>query len=84
MIEKLKIENKQYCKDTIKNSKDQKRVDANKTTNHYGSEIVTIKDKIDNEIALHKQIDDEMKSVQKQIIEKKRMANAGSAGGKRD
>ena len=85
MIEKLKIENKQYCKDTIKNSKDQKRVaDANKTTNQYGSEIVTIKDKIDNEIALHKQIDDEMKSVQKQIIEKKRMVNAGSAGGKRD
>ena len=86
MIEKLKAENKQYCKETIKNSKDQKRVaDVNKTTNQYGAEIATIKDKIDAEIALHKQIDDEMKSVQKQIIEKKRMVNAGGgSAGKRD
>jgi chromosome segregation ATPase len=55
LIEKLKAENKQYCKDTVKNSKDQKRVtDVNKTTNQCSSEIANLKDAIDNEIALHK------------------------------
>lgn len=86
MIDKLKEENKQYCKDMVKSGKDQKRVtDVKKTANQCSSEIAGIKDAIDNEIALHKQIDDEMKSVQKQILEKKRMAGAGGgAAGKRD
>lgn len=70
----------------VKNSKDQKRVtDVKKTANDCSSEIATIKERIENEIALHKQIEDEMKSVQKQIIEKKRMmAAGGGAAGKRD
>lgn len=70
----------------VKSGKDQKRVaDAKKTAGQCSTEIAGIKEAMDNEIALHKQIDEEVKSVQKQIIEKKKMAAAGGgAAGKRD
>ena len=45
------------------------------------TEISQIKDKIEKEVALHKQLDDQMKTVQKTMIEKKRMISSGSQSG---
>ena len=48
------------------------------------SEIQIIKDKIEKEMLLQKQIDDEMKTVQKQIVEKKRATGTRGTTSKSD
>ena len=82
MIEKLKDENKSYCKEMLKNNKEQKKVaEVKKALGDSYTEISQIKDKIEKEVALHKQLDDQMKTVQKTMIEKKRMISSGSQSG---
>lgn len=45
------------------------------------TEISQIKEKIEKEVALQKQLDDQMKTVQKTMIEKKRLISSGSQSG---
>ena len=59
LIEKLKDDNKQLCRDMLQHSKDQKKATTVSSTGE--SEINILKDKINNEIELQKQLEDQMK-----------------------
>ena len=70
MIEKLKDENKTLCKDMLRSNKAHR--EATKPAN-IDADIRIIKEKLNKETQIQKQLDDEMKSVQKQIVERKRV-----------
>lgn len=71
MIDKLKDENRTLCKEMLRNNKLKR--EANKQPANIDSDIKIIKDKLTKETQIQKQLDDEMKSVQKQIVERKRV-----------
>jgi small-conductance mechanosensitive channel len=79
-IDKLKEENRTFCKQMIQNSKDQKKMsEVKKNMADAQGEIRTIKEKIEKEILLQKQLEEQMKQLQKEIIEKKRSTQGVSA-----
>ena len=74
LIEKLKDENRNYCKEMLNNTKQKKQmIEVKKNMAESQSEIQSIKDKIEKEISPPKQLDLEMIDVQKNFVEKKRV-----------
>lgn len=64
LIDKLKDENRNLCKDMLNNSKQKKQmIEFKKNMAEAQGEIQAIKDKIEKEILLQKSMDDEMKDV---------------------
>ena len=64
LIDKLKEENRTLCKEMLNNSKQKKQmIEVKKNMAEAQSEIQIIKDKIEKEMLLQKQIDDEMKTI---------------------
>lgn len=73
LIDRLKDENREYCKAMLANSKNKKQMnDVKKTVMDNQAEIRQIKQRIEKEMHLQKELDDQMKHVQKEIVEKKR------------
>ena len=85
LIDRLKDENRDFCKTILANSKNKKAMnEAKRSVQDNQAEIRTIKQKIEKEMQVQKQIDEDMKHVQKEIVEKKRnitqaMASDGAA-----
>jgi NAD-specific glutamate dehydrogenase len=61
LIDKLKDENRNYCKEMLNNTKQKKQmIEVKKNMAESQSEIQSIKDKIEKEISSQKQLDLEM------------------------
>ena len=72
LIDKLKDDNKSLCKELLKVNKERRASKERSGTLNQGNaegEIKVLKDKINQEMLVQKELEDEMKLVQKQIIE---------------
>ena len=79
LIDKLKDDNRLYCKQMVQKNKSKKEVnDARKAMGEAQAEVAGIKAKIDQELLLQKQLDLEIRQTQTDMIDKKRAANANA------
>ena len=83
MVEKLKEENRLLCKEMAADSKKKKEISevkSNLATTQ--GQIKNIKEKIEQENEKQKQVDEDIKVMRKQIIEKTRLIqNSGQSKG---